>query len=144
MLWILLYGYCLGIYRSRRLERATWEDVSFRVICGDCHPHFTTINEFRRVHQDVGDRLYAQARIAEITDKKSRNGQLVFVKMITEFRNEAGDLVAEAILTGVERTYQEQGERRVDIALSVTDQDRMLSVQGWMTLVVPEEAEDNG
>jgi len=29
MLWILLYGYCLGIYSSRRLERATWEDVSF-------------------------------------------------------------------------------------------------------------------
>ena len=26
-----------------------------------------------------------------------------FVKMITEFRNEAGDLLAEAILTGVER-----------------------------------------
>jgi hypothetical protein len=51
----------------------------------------------------AGDRLYAQARIAEITEKESRSGHLVFVKMITEFRNEAGDLVAESILTGVER-----------------------------------------
>ncbi len=58
MLWILLYGYCLGIYSSRRLERATWEDVSFRVICGDCHPHFTTINEFRRVHRTAFKALF--------------------------------------------------------------------------------------
>ena len=44
----------------------------------------------------------------------------------------------------VERTYEDQGERRVDIALTVTDQLGAVSVQGWMTFVVPEEAEDNG
>ena len=39
----------------------------------------------------------------------------------------------------VERTYEEDGERRVDVALTVTDQTDAVSVQGWMTFVVPEE-----
>jgi len=51
----------------------------------------------------AGDRLYAQARITEIYDKESRGGTLTFVKMTTEFRNEDGEVVAESILTGVER-----------------------------------------
>lgn len=58
MLRILIYGYCCGIYSSRRLERATREDVAFRVIAGDCHPHFTTINEFRRVHRTAFATLF--------------------------------------------------------------------------------------
>ena len=58
MLWILVYGYCIGIYSSRRLERATWEDLSFRVVCGDSHPHFTTINEFRRQHRQSFTALF--------------------------------------------------------------------------------------
>ena len=53
----------------------------------------------------AGDRLIAQSRIAEMRDKTSRSGTvLTFVKMVTEFRDPAtGTLVAEAILTGVER-----------------------------------------
>lgn len=58
MLWILVYGYSSGIYSSRRLEKATWEDLSFRVICGDSHPHFTTINEFRRQHRQAFSALF--------------------------------------------------------------------------------------
>lgn len=53
----------------------------------------------------AGDRLLARSRIAEMNEKTSRNGdRLVFVKQVTEFRDAAGRLVAEAILTGVERS----------------------------------------
>jgi len=48
MVVLLLYGYCVGVYSSRKLERATHEDVAFRVLTGEQHPHFTTINEFRK------------------------------------------------------------------------------------------------
>jgi hypothetical protein len=52
----------------------------------------------------AGDRLFAKSRIAEIRDKTSRSGHvLTFVKMVTEYRDPDGVLVAEAILTGVER-----------------------------------------
>ena len=58
----------------------------------------------------AGARLVAKARIAEMYDKPNRAGDtLTFVKMITEFRNGAGELVAEAILTGVERQPAEEG-----------------------------------
>ena len=51
----------------------------------------------------VGDRLVGTSRITEIYDKtRSSGGTLTFVVMVTEFRDAAGTLVAEAKLTGVE------------------------------------------
>jgi transposase len=47
MVALLLYGYAVGVYSSRKIARATHEDVAFRVLAGGAHPHFTTINEFR-------------------------------------------------------------------------------------------------
>lgn len=38
MLALLLYSYSHGIFGSRRIERATWKDVSVRYICGNQHP----------------------------------------------------------------------------------------------------------
>lgn len=60
MLGLLLYGYCAGVFSSRRIERATHEDVAFRVLSGGHHPHFTTINEFRLVHREAFSGLFVQ------------------------------------------------------------------------------------
>lgn len=53
----------------------------------------------------AGDRLIGRSRITEMTEKTSRSGdRLLFVKQVTEFRDATtGRLVAEAVLTGVER-----------------------------------------
>jgi len=48
---LLLYGYAVGVFSSRKIERATHEDVAFRVLAGGAHPHFTTINEFRNTYR---------------------------------------------------------------------------------------------
>jgi len=53
MVALLLYGYCVGVFSSRKLERATYEDVAFRVLAGGEQPHFTTINTFRKQHLDA-------------------------------------------------------------------------------------------
>ena len=47
MVALLLYGYSTGVVSSRAIARATHEDVAFRVIAGNAHPAFTTINQFR-------------------------------------------------------------------------------------------------
>jgi len=60
MTTLLLYGYCMGISSSRRLERATYEDVAVRVIVGDNHPDHTRISEFRRVHLRELSALFVQ------------------------------------------------------------------------------------
>lgn len=60
MLGILLFGYCCGIYSSRKLERAAQEQVAFRIIAGDSRPHFTTINAFRKEHREAIAGLFLQ------------------------------------------------------------------------------------
>ena len=57
---LLLYGYAVGIFSSRRIERATHEDVGFRILAGNEHPHFTTVNDFRARHRGALAGLFVQ------------------------------------------------------------------------------------
>jgi transposase len=57
---LLLYGYAVGVFSSRRIERATFEDVAFRMLAAGEHPHFTTINEFRLIHRATFAELFQQ------------------------------------------------------------------------------------
>ena len=50
----------------------------------------------------AGQRLIGTSRVTEVYEKQGRNGTLTFAVMVTEFRDEAGTLVATATLTGVE------------------------------------------
>jgi len=51
----------------------------------------------------AGDLLTATSRIERIWDKQGRRGgTLTFVDMVTDYRNEAGELVAQARMTAVE------------------------------------------
>lgn len=47
---LLLYAYCVGRPSSRKIEKATIEDVAFRVIAANQHPDHDTIAAFRRDH----------------------------------------------------------------------------------------------
>jgi transposase len=60
MVGLLLYGYCVGVPSSRKIERKTHEDVAFRVIAGGEHPDHTRISEFRRIHLDALAELFVQ------------------------------------------------------------------------------------
>ena len=57
---LLLYAYSVGLYSSRKIERATREHVAFRVLSGGSHPFFTTIHEFRSVHAEALSSLFDQ------------------------------------------------------------------------------------
>jgi len=57
---LLMYGYATGVYSSRRLSRATVEDVAFRVLAAGEQPHFTTINQFRATHREALAGLFVQ------------------------------------------------------------------------------------
>jgi transposase len=57
-LW--LYGYACGVRSSRKLQRATREDVAFRVLCAGNEPDFRTLSEFRRRHLEALGGLFAQ------------------------------------------------------------------------------------
>jgi len=58
---LLLYGYCRGVVSSRKIEKATYEDVAFRYLAADAHPDHDTIASFRKRHLEALAGLFAQA-----------------------------------------------------------------------------------
>ena len=67
MVRVLLYGYCLGIMSSRRIERATYEDLAFRYLSADQHPDHDTIAGFRQQHLRALAQLFTQ--VLQLCDK---------------------------------------------------------------------------
>lgn len=57
---MLMYAYSVGVFSSRRIERATYEDVAFRVLTADQHPDHDTIAAFRREHLEAFKNLFVQ------------------------------------------------------------------------------------
>lgn len=60
MVRLLIYGYCRGVASSRRMERATYEDVAFRYLAADQHPDHDTIAAFRQEHLESLSQLFVQ------------------------------------------------------------------------------------
>ena len=60
MVRLLIYAYCRGVAGSRRIERATYEDVAFRYLAADQHPDHDTIADFRKQHLANLSQLFVQ------------------------------------------------------------------------------------
>ena len=58
---LLLYAYCVGVPSSRRIEKATYEDLGFRVVSANQHPDHDSICEFRKRHLKSLAGLFVQA-----------------------------------------------------------------------------------
>jgi len=57
---ILLYGYCVGVFSSRRMEKRLVEDVAFRVLAAGNEPDFRTLSDFRKIHLKALEELFQQ------------------------------------------------------------------------------------
>lgn len=57
---ILLYGYCVGVFSSRRIEKRLREDVGFRMLAAGNEPDFRTISDFRKLHLEALQGLFDQ------------------------------------------------------------------------------------
>src|ERR1035438_6985566 len=57
---ILVYGYCVGVFSSRRLQQRLHEDVAFRVLAADNQPDFRTLSDFRKIHLATLQGLFEQ------------------------------------------------------------------------------------
>jgi transposase len=60
MLKLLLYGYSYGIRSSRKLERATYHNLSFIWLMGGLKPDHKTISRFRRDHWEALKKVLRQ------------------------------------------------------------------------------------
>ena len=57
---ILVYGYCVGVFSSRRIQKRSVEDVAFRVLAAGNQPDFRTISDFRKLHLKALEELFQQ------------------------------------------------------------------------------------
>ena len=57
---VLLYGYCTGVFSSRRIQTALIDEVPFRVLAAGNQPDFRTISDFRKIHQHALQALFQQ------------------------------------------------------------------------------------
>src|SRR5271169_2315632 len=57
---ILLYGYCVGVFSSRKIQKRLVEDVAFRVLAAGNQPDFRTIADFRKLHLKALEEMFQQ------------------------------------------------------------------------------------
>jgi transposase len=57
---ILSYAYCIGMPSSRKINKAMYEDVAFRVLGAGNFPDFRTISDFRKIHLGSLEELFSQ------------------------------------------------------------------------------------
>ncbi len=127
MVKVWLYAFARGIRSSRKLERALWEDVGFRMLSGNQQPDHWTLSEFRRRHlQALGDLFVQTVHLAmraglvklgqvaidgtKIKAHASKHAAMSYGRMAKEeerLRQEIGRYFHEA-----EATDQEEDERR--------------------------------
>jgi len=57
---LLFYGYAVGIFSSRKMERSTYDSVAFRYIAANEHPDHDTIANFRKRFLKELSQLFVQ------------------------------------------------------------------------------------
>ncbi len=57
---VLVYGYCVGVFSSRRIQLRLAEDIGFRVLAAGNAPNFRTISDFRKLHLATLEGLFEQ------------------------------------------------------------------------------------
>jgi transposase len=132
---LLLYGYAVGVFSSRKIAQATHEDVAFRVLAGGAHPHFTTINEFRNTYRSEYANLFKHVlrlcraagmvslgHIAidgtKVNANASKHKAMSFERMQAEERRLTAEI--EELLKKAEAIDQDE-DRKYGIGKAVTD-----------------------
>jgi len=57
---LLVYGYCTGVFSSRRIQKRVQEDIPFKVLAAGNEPDFRTISDFRKIHIEILQNLFEQ------------------------------------------------------------------------------------
>ena len=57
---LLVFGYCSGVFSSRRIQKRLREDIPFKVLAAGNEPDFRTISDFRKIHIETLQGLFEQ------------------------------------------------------------------------------------
>lgn len=160
---LLLYGYCVGIASSRKIERATYEDVAFRYLAADQHPDHDTIATFRQTHLQSLAGLFTQAlRMCEkaglvklghvaidgtkLKANASKHKAMSYDRMVEkekQLREEVEKLLAQAAQTDAQEDAQYgQGQRGDDLPAELTRRQSRLQKIAEAKAALEQEARE--
>jgi transposase len=74
---VLIYGYCVGVFSSRRMQKKLIEDIGFRVLAAGNEPDFRTISDFRKLHLGALQGLFDQVLQIALQAGTMRLGRVV-------------------------------------------------------------------
>ena len=139
MVALLVYGYCTGVFSSRKLEQATYVDVAFRVLCANQQPHFTTINEFRRRHRAALAGLFVQ--VLKLCQRAGlvKLGQVAVDGTKMQANASKHKAMSYARMEAEEKRLQEEVERLLASADEIDAQEDVLYGEGQRAFELPEE-----
>jgi transposase len=139
MVAVLVYGYCTGVFSSRKLEQATYVDVAFRVLCANQQPHFTTINEFRRRHRAALAGLFVQ--VLKLCQRAGlvKLGQVAMDGTKMQANASKHKAMSHERMQAEEKRLQEEVERLLANADEADAQEDALYGEGRPAFELPEE-----
>jgi transposase len=135
LLGLLFYGYASGVFSSRKIERATHENIPFRFIASGLHPDHDTIANFRKTFLPEIQELFVQilllAQEAELFQlgnisldgskihADASKSHAVSYQRLLELETQLRQQVSELFTLGEQA---DQGERQLPPGLSVQDE----------------------
>jgi transposase len=124
---VFLYGYCVGIRSSRKIEKECDEDVAFRFLAVNHRPDHTTLARFRADNEKVLERLFTdvlrlckeaglvKVGVVALDGTKIRaNAALAANKTLDTIHEEVKRLLAEAKKTDEEEDRSHGKDKRGD------------------------------
>ena len=72
---LLVYGYCVGVFSSRKIQKRLQEDIPFRVLAAGNAPDFRTISDFRKIHLEALAGLFEQVLAMALRSEERRVGK---------------------------------------------------------------------
>ena len=131
---VLVYGYCVGVFSSRKIQRRLVEDVAFRVLAAGNEPDFRTIADFRKTHLTALKGFFEQVlhlarelgaprvgRVAldgsKIKANASKHKAMSYGRMRErqqQLRTEVNQLLAQAEATDAAEDAEHGADRRGD------------------------------
>jgi transposase len=135
LLGLLFYGYATGVFSSRKIERASYENLAFRFIAGDLHPDHDTLANFRKTFLVEIKELFVQvlllAQAADIlklgnisidgskVHADASKSKAVSYKRLVELESQIRQEVAELMTVGEQA---DQGELHLPEGLVIPDE----------------------
>jgi transposase len=89
LLSLLLYGYATGVFSSRAIEAATYDQAPFRYLAGHTHPDHDTLAAFRTQFLDLLPDVFRQLLLLAAASGVLQFGQLVLAGDGTKIRADA-------------------------------------------------------